>query len=43
MEKYRDNLTDLSLRNNHDYTRLEAAKCLSGILNRAPDGNSLCI
>lgn len=38
IQKYRELLTDLSLRSNHDYTRSEAAKCLAGILNKAPDG-----
>lgn len=38
IQKYRELLTDLSLRSNHDYTRSESAKCLAGILNKAPDG-----
>lgn len=38
IQKYREQLTDLSLRSNHDYTRSEAAKCLAGILNKAADG-----
>nr|XP_022341632.1 MMS19 nucleotide excision repair protein homolog [Crassostrea virginica] len=43
IEKYRDSLTDLSLRSNHDYTRSEAAKCLSGILNRASDDDDMAV
>ncbi|XP_078310798.1 MMS19 nucleotide excision repair protein homolog [Crassostrea virginica] len=43
IEKYRDSLTDLSLRSNHDYTRSEAAKCLSGILNKAPDDEDMAV
>lgn len=38
IQKYRELLTDLSLRSNQDYTRSESAKCLAGILNKAPDG-----
>lgn len=38
IQKYRELLTDLSLRSNHDYTSSESAKCLAGILNKAPDG-----
>lgn len=38
IQKYRELLTDLSLRSNQDYTRSEAAKCLAGIVNKAPDG-----
>lgn len=38
IQKYRELLTDLSLRSSHDYTRSEAAKCLAGIVNKAPDG-----
>lgn len=41
IQKYRELLTDLSLRSNQDYTRSESAKCLAGILNKAPDGMSI--
>lgn len=38
IQKYQELLTDLSLRSNQDYTKSESAKCLAGILNKAPDG-----
>ncbi|XP_062576220.1 MMS19 nucleotide excision repair protein homolog [Saccostrea cucullata] len=41
VNKYRDRLCDLSLKSNHDYTKSEAAKCLSGILNKASDDKDL--
>lgn len=43
IQKYREQLTDLSLRSNHDYTRSEAAKCLAGILNKAADDEDMAV